>query len=40
MLGVAYRVAPQVMLRGAVSAMFANPQAKGFGGGIGINVGF
>jgi len=40
LLGVSYRIAPQVMLRGAVSAMFANPQAKGFGGGVGLNVGF
>ena len=40
LLGVSYRLAPQVILRGAVSAMFANPQVIGFGGGLGLNVGF
>ena len=38
--GASYRLTPQVILRGAVSAMFANPQATGFGGGLGLNVSF
>jgi outer membrane lipase/esterase len=40
MLGVSYRLSPQVILRGAVSAVFANPQAISYGGELGVNVGF
>ncbi len=40
LLGVSYRLSPQVILRGAVSAVFANPQVISYGGEVGVNVGF
>ena len=40
LVGTSYQLAPQVILRGAVTAMVASPQVIGFGGGLGLNVGF
>jgi outer membrane lipase/esterase len=39
-LGVAYKLTPQVILRGAVSAEFANPQMISYGGELGLSVSF
>jgi hypothetical protein len=39
-LGAAYRLNSQVILRGAVSTVFANPQVIGYGGELGVNVSF
>jgi hypothetical protein len=39
-LGAAYKLNSQVILRGAVSTVFANPQVIDYGGELGVNVGF
>jgi outer membrane lipase/esterase len=39
-LGAFYELSPQVMLRGAASAMFINPQMTTYGGEVGLNVAF
>ena len=39
-LGAAYKLSSQVILRGTASAFFANPQASGYGGELGLNVAF
>jgi outer membrane lipase/esterase len=40
LLGVSYKLTPQVILRGAVMTMFANPQVISYGGELGVNVSF
>ena len=40
LLGVSYKLCPQVMLRGAVSAMAVNPQVISYGGELGLNISF
>jgi hypothetical protein len=37
---VARKLTPQVILRGAVSAVFVNPQAVSYAGECGVNLGF
>jgi len=39
-LGAFYRLSPRTILRGAMSAMFANPQMEIYGGELGLNVCF
>ena len=39
-LGTSYKLSSRVMLRGAVSAMFINPQMTSYGGELGLNVSF
>jgi outer membrane lipase/esterase len=39
-LGAVYKLNERAMLRGVVSAMFINPQLGGYGGELGLNVGF
>ena len=39
-LGAAYKLNSQMMLRGAVSAVFLNPQVISYGGELGLNIGF
>lgn len=39
-LGASYKVNSQVMLRGAVSAMFFNPEVTSYGGEVGLSVSF
>ena len=39
-LGAYYEVSPRVMLRGAASAMFINPQMTTVGGDVSLNIGF
>jgi outer membrane lipase/esterase len=40
LLGVSYKLTPQVILHGAVSAVVVNPQVISYGGELGLNVGF
>ena len=40
LLGVSYKLTPQVILRGAVSAVVVNPQVISYGGELGLNVSF
>lgn len=39
-LGASCTISPRVMLRGLVSALFLNPQVRGFGGELSLSVGF
>jgi outer membrane lipase/esterase len=39
-LGAVYKLNSQMMLRGAVSAVFLNPQVISYGGELGLNIGF
>jgi outer membrane lipase/esterase len=39
-LGASYKLNPQVMLYGAFSTMFLNPQVTTYGGELGLNIGF
>jgi outer membrane lipase/esterase len=39
-LGTSYKLNSQVMLRGAFSAVFINPQVESYGGELGVNVSF
>ena len=40
LLGVSYKLTPQMILRGAVSAVAVNPQVISYGGELGLNVSF
>jgi outer membrane lipase/esterase len=39
-LGASYKLNSRVMLRGALSAVFLNPQVTGYGGELGLNISF
>jgi len=39
-LGAFYKLSPRAILRGAASAMLANPQMENYGGELGLNVSF
>jgi outer membrane lipase/esterase len=40
LLGASYKLTPQVMLRGVVSVVFANPQMTSYGGEVGLSFSF
>jgi outer membrane lipase/esterase len=40
LLGVSYRITPQVTVLGAASAVVINPQVASYGGELGLNVAF
>jgi outer membrane lipase/esterase len=39
-LGAVYKINPQMLLRGAFSAVVLNPQVISYGGELGLNIGF